>query len=81
VGIATQAPLAADSTSPTAITITTYGLDDDAFAAVRDEWAERWSAVTDAKVTTDTGEAPATGHAPYTAAPTQLHTPTSTPHA
>jgi uncharacterized protein YndB with AHSA1/START domain len=64
LGVASQAPLAGDGAGPTAITITTYGLDDDAFAAVRDEWADRWSAVPDAKVTTEMGEAAATGHAP-----------------
>jgi hypothetical protein len=28
---------------------------------VRDDWTRRWSTVTDAKVTTDAGEVPATG--------------------
>jgi hypothetical protein len=59
IGVAGQMPLAGDDTGPTAITVTTYGLDDPAFAAVRDEWAKRWSAVADAKVTTEAGEVPA----------------------
>lgn len=56
VGVAAQAPLDSDSIGPVAVTISTYGLDDAAFTALRDTWARRWSAVTDARVTTDAGE-------------------------
>lgn len=30
---------------PTSVTVTSYGLDDEAFAALRERWSGRWSAV------------------------------------
>jgi hypothetical protein len=39
---------------PVSVTVTTYGLDDPAFTAVREEWARRWRAVPEATLTTTT---------------------------
>lgn len=64
VVVAGQSPLTGGDSGPVSITVTTNGLDDDAFAAVRDEWTARWCGVADAKVTTDAGEASVAGHPP-----------------
>jgi hypothetical protein len=53
VGAAAQQPLTAAEPGPISVTVTTYGLDDDAFEAVRAEWARRWQSIAkDAEVTT-----------------------------
>lgn len=57
IAVGCHEPLAGGGPAPVSVTVTTYGLDDAEFAAVRDEWARRWSAVPDAKVTTEAGEA------------------------
>ena len=43
VAVASEAPLGGDGVAHTAVTVTTYGLDDAAFATVRDEWTARWA--------------------------------------
>lgn len=53
--VAAEATLSVEATEPgpVSIVVSTFGLDDDAFAAVRDQWAERWRAVAkDPEVTT-----------------------------
>lgn len=53
IGFAAQQPLDAADPGPVSVTVTTYGLDDAAFTAVREEWAARWQPVVpDAEVTT-----------------------------
>ncbi|GAB3423016.1 SRPBCC family protein [Flindersiella endophytica] len=44
LGIAGQQPMAA--TGPISLTVTSYGLDDAAFAELEKHWADRWSAAT-----------------------------------
>ncbi|MBF9129812.1 SRPBCC domain-containing protein [Plantactinospora sp. S1510] len=58
--VAAQAPLTGDAEGPISLTITTYGLDDAAFAAVLAEWTAHWTGVPDAKVTTKAGESTVT---------------------
>lgn len=51
IGIAALPPLTSADMSddqaggPTSVTVTSYGLDDEAFAALRERWSGRWSAV------------------------------------
>lgn len=52
VVVAAQQPLTTPDAGPISITVTTYGLADPAFDAVRAAWARRWQAVArDAEVT------------------------------
>lgn len=46
-GIAAQQPIAEDAEGHVSLTITTYGLDDAAFAEVEKQWNTRWSEVTE----------------------------------
>jgi hypothetical protein len=46
-GIAAQQPIAEDTEGPVSLTITTYGLDDAAFAELEKQWNARWSEVTE----------------------------------
>lgn len=56
---ASQARLAEDRAANVSVTVSTYGLDDDAFAAVRERWASRWLPVAaDAAVTTGSEPVP-----------------------
>ncbi|MFC7548166.1 SRPBCC domain-containing protein [Plantactinospora sp. GCM10030261] len=49
---AAEQPLDRPDSGPATITVSTYGLDDDAFAAVRDRWTARWrTAATEPQVT------------------------------
>lgn len=62
VAVAAQQPLTGPDAGPVSITLTTYGLDDAAFAAVRQDWAARWrEIVEDPEVTTRTGTVSAAG--------------------
>jgi hypothetical protein len=51
IGLAAQQPLTGAGMSddqaggPASVTVTSYGLDDEAFAALRERWSGRWSAV------------------------------------
>lgn len=59
VVVATRAPLAAPEASRTEVTVSTYGLDDGTFEALRQEWTKRWSPIADsAQVTTAADPAP-----------------------
>jgi hypothetical protein len=52
VAVLAQTPLESGETAPASVTVTTYGLDDAAFAAVRDSWSARWRGIAaDATVT------------------------------
>lgn len=44
LGVAAQQPM--DATGPVSLTVTTYGLDDSAFAEQEKRWTDRWSQVT-----------------------------------
>jgi hypothetical protein len=56
LGVGAQQPLTAHDPGPISLTVTTYGLDDTAFAAAREVWAARWRAiVADPEVTTEAG--------------------------
>jgi hypothetical protein len=46
VGVISRRPLDAAGAAPAGLTVTAYGLDDPAFATVREEWAARWAAIT-----------------------------------
>lgn len=53
VGAAAQQSLATAEPGPISVTVSTYGLDDDTFEAVRAQWAQRWRSIAkDAEVTT-----------------------------
>ncbi|MQA84871.1 MAG: activator of HSP90 ATPase [Streptosporangiales bacterium] len=53
VGFAAEQSLDAEEAGPASVTVTTYGLDEGSFAAVREEWATRWGPLArDAEVTT-----------------------------
>lgn len=43
VSVLSPQPLTAEAPAKVSVTITTYGLDDAAFDALRQEWTERWS--------------------------------------
>ncbi|HEX6910049.1 MAG TPA: SRPBCC domain-containing protein [Longimicrobium sp.] len=45
VSVVSPRPLASDEPARLNVTVTTYGLDDDAFAAVQRAWTERWAAL------------------------------------
>ncbi len=45
VGVLAQSSLDSDAAGPISVQVTTYGLDDGAYAAVRDRWAARWTAL------------------------------------
>jgi uncharacterized protein YndB with AHSA1/START domain len=47
-GVDAREPLASGASGPVALTIVTFDLNDEAFAAVRDTWTARWTAVTGA---------------------------------
>jgi uncharacterized protein YndB with AHSA1/START domain len=57
VALATQEPSTSDTPGPVSVTVSTYGLDDAAFAAVRDEWAGRWGGIDEGTLTTAEEEA------------------------
>lgn len=59
VVVTTRAPLDSADTSRVEITVSTYGLDDTAFGALRDRWAERWLPLArDAEITAGNAETP-----------------------
>lgn len=45
IGVAAQQPLDSAQPGSASVTVTSYGLDDAAFAALRGRWADRWSAL------------------------------------
>lgn len=52
VSILSPQPLASDEPAKLSVTVTTYGMDDAAFAALEQDWTERWSTlVSDGNVT------------------------------
>jgi len=60
VVVACHVPLTARVAAHTEVTVSTYGLDDLAFAAVRDDWAKRWAPLADGAEVTD-ADTPAPG--------------------
>jgi hypothetical protein len=58
VGVAARQPLTGREPGPISVTVTTYGLDDAAFAGVRERWSAWWrDTADDPEVTTHTGAA------------------------
>jgi uncharacterized protein YndB with AHSA1/START domain len=57
VVVGSHVPLTEKVAARTEITISTYGLDDDAFAACRDDWVKRWAPLADDAAVTFAGVA------------------------
>jgi uncharacterized protein YndB with AHSA1/START domain len=55
VVVGSHVPLTEQVAARTEITISTYGLDDDAFAACRDDWVKRWAPLADGAAVTFAG--------------------------